>query len=223
MSSLSFLYLSHEERIEAGVLDAEKCNKTIEEAFRLLGEDDYLLPGSTKSSHGTALFWPEKPTGPRMPSRGPDKRIMAMPAYIGGDFHMAGVKWYGSNTDNPRKHGWPRSVHFVILNEPEYGYPLAVMDGTLISAMRTGAVPAVAAKYLAREGSEVVGLIGAGVINRAVLRSLAAEMEEVNMVKVYDIIPEKSSSFSEDLSKELGVKVTPVKLLPGIKMLPCGY
>ena len=60
----------------------------------------------------------------------------------------------------------------MILNDPEYGYPLAIMDGTLISAMRTGAVPAVGAKYLAREDSEIIGLIGAGVINKAVLRSL---------------------------------------------------
>ena len=87
--------------IEADVLDAAKCNQTIEKVFKLLGQEDYLLPGPTKSSHGTALVWSEKTTGPKMPSRGPDKRIMAMPAYIGGDFHIAGVKWYGSNTANP--------------------------------------------------------------------------------------------------------------------------
>jgi ornithine cyclodeaminase len=210
MSSLSFLYLTQEEMIEAGVLDATKCNQTIEEVFKLLGQDDYLLPGLNKSSHGTALFWPEKPTGPKMPSRGPDKRIMAMPAYIGGDFHMAGVKWYGSNTVNPKKHGWPRSIHFVILNEPEYGYPLAIMDGTLISAMRTGAVPAVGAKYLARDDSEIIGLIGAGVINRSVLRCLVRALDSANEVRVYDIFKEKSISFSEEMSQELGVTVLPV-------------
>jgi ornithine cyclodeaminase len=196
--------------IKAGVLDAEKCNETIEEVFRLLGKDDYLLPGPTKSSHGAGLFWPEKPTGPKMPIKGPDKRIMAMPAYIGGDFNMAGVKWYGSNTANPGKHGWPRSIHFVILNEPEYGYPLAIMDGTLISAMRTGAVPAVGAKYLAREDSEIIGLIGAGVINKAVLRSLVKALKNVNEVRVYDIFKEKSASFSDELGSELGMTVKPV-------------
>jgi ornithine cyclodeaminase len=98
----------------------------------------------------------------------------------------------------------------VILNEPEYGYPLAVMDGTLISAMRTGAVPAVGAKYLAREDSEVIGLIGAGVINRAVLRSIVKALDDIKDVRVYDILNEKSAVFSEKLSLELGLDVHPV-------------
>ena len=123
---------------------------------------------------------------------------------------MAGVKWYGSNIVNPKKHGWPRSIHFVILNEPEYGYPLAIMDGTLISAMRTGAVPAVGAKYLARDDSETIGLIGAGVINRSVLICLVSALDSANEVMVYDIFMEKSISFSEEMSQELGIKVLPV-------------
>jgi ornithine cyclodeaminase len=101
---------------------------------------------------------------------------------------MAGVKWYDSNTANSERHGWPRSIHLVIINNPEYGYPLAIMDVTLISAMRTGAVPAIGAKYLARGDSEIISLIGAGVINRAVIsclneRALGLDIKAVDSLK----------------------------------------
>jgi Ornithine cyclodeaminase/mu-crystallin family len=67
-------------------------------------------------------------------------RIMAMPAYVGSEFDIAGLKWIPSVPENPARHGLPRANALVVLTSRETGLPLAVMDGTVVSAMRTGAV-----------------------------------------------------------------------------------
>ena len=67
-----------------------------------------------------------------------------MPAYLGGRFHVAGEKWYGSNGNN-RAIGLPRSILMMMLNDVETGKPLAYMSGNLLSSMRTGAMPGLAA------------------------------------------------------------------------------
>ena len=75
-----------------------------------------------------------------MPKNADDRRFMAMPAYLGGRFDMAGVKWYGSNAEN-RKKGLPRSILMLTLNDKDTGAPLAYMSANILSAYRTGAVP----------------------------------------------------------------------------------
>lgn len=210
MSALSFTYLSQEDMIEAGVLDMHKCVETIEKVFKLLANGDYIMGGPSENAHGIGWTWPEKPRGPRMPLPGPARRFMAMIAYVGGEFHIAGVKWYGSNVENPIKNQWPRSIHFVILNDAEFGYPIAVMDGTLISAMRTGAVPGVGAKYLARKDSEIVGLIGAGLIHKPVLMALADVLPNIKEVKIFDLRRSQSEKFSKEMGEELGLDINPV-------------
>ena len=98
---------------------------------------------------------------------------MAMPAYLGGRFHLAGEKWYGSNGRNAKK-GLPRSILMVTLNDVETGQPLAYMSANLLSAMRTGAMTVLSAVYLARKDSKVLALIGAGVVNRTSFMSIMA-------------------------------------------------
>lgn len=78
-----------------------------------------------------------------------------------GDFRMAGAKWYGSNVEN-RKKGLPRSIHTLALNDADTGAPLAYMSANLISAYRTGAIPGVAAKHLARKDARTFGIVGPG-------------------------------------------------------------
>jgi ornithine cyclodeaminase len=90
-----------------------------------------------------------------------------MPAYLGGRFGTTGVKWYGSNLQN-REKGLPRSIHMFTLNDSDTGAPLAVMSANLLSAYRTGAIPGVAVKHLAREDARVFGIVGPGVIGRVV-------------------------------------------------------
>lgn len=90
----------------------------------------------------------------------------AMPAFLEG---AAGVKWVSSHPENPSRHGRPTVSGVFILNDPETAEPLAVMDATLLTALRTGAAGAVASKYLAVTRPRSIGFIGCGVQARALL------------------------------------------------------
>lgn len=96
-----------------------------------------------------------------MPKPTADRRMMAMPAYLGGNFQTAGAKWYGSNIAN-REKGLPRSILMFTLNDADTGAPLAHMSANLLSAYRTGAIPGVGARHLARKDAKVIGLAGPG-------------------------------------------------------------
>ncbi len=92
----------------------------------------------------------------------------AMPAYLDG---AAGVKWVNSHPQNPQRHGLPAVMGTYVLSDPATAYPLAIMDATLITAMRTGAAGAVASKYLALEKPRSIGFIGCGVQARVLLEA----------------------------------------------------
>jgi ornithine cyclodeaminase/alanine dehydrogenase-like protein (mu-crystallin family) len=142
-----FLFLSEADMIAAGVDDAARCVEVSEEVFRLLHRGDYVMGGPTGNSHGLGLVFPKTSPFPNMPVAGPDRRFVAMPAYLGGRFDLCGNKWYGSNAANPAS-GLPRSVLTLMLNDRETGEPLALMAANTLSAARTGAVPAVASRHL---------------------------------------------------------------------------
>ena len=180
---IDFRYLSEEDMIKAGVKDMHECVLTCEEAYKLLGTGDYIMGGKLHNSHGISVTFPDDPKFPNMPKNAPDRRFFAMPAYLGGDFHMCGDKWYGSNTENPKKE-LPRSILMLTLNDPDTGAPVAYMSANLLSAMRTGAVPGVAAKYLAKEDAKVVTLVGPGVINKTALMAFLDVRPSIDTVKL---------------------------------------
>ena len=204
---VEFLFLSQKDMIEAGVLDMNGCVEVMEKAFRIMHRGDYLMGGPSQNHHGMKLWLPKQARGPRMPVAGPDRRFMAMISYLGGEFNVCGVKWYGSNLENPAKHGLPRSILMVILNDPETGAPLAVMDGNLISAMRTGAAIGLGAKYLAPKGATLAGVIATGVIGRTCLMAMAAGVNTLKEAKVFDINREKAEAFADEMSRDLSLKV----------------
>lgn len=203
---IEFLFLSQEEMIKAGVLDMKNCVEVMDRTFKLLGQGDCLMGGPSGNHHGMKIHFPKEPRGPRMPVEGPDRRFMALVSYLGGDFHVCGTKWYGSNIENPSR-GLPRSILLVIINDPETAAPLAVMDGNLISAVRTGAVIGLGAKYLVRQDAEVAGIIAAGVISKTCLMALAVGMPNLKEVKVFDIDRPKAEAFSQEMGEKLGLKV----------------
>jgi ornithine cyclodeaminase len=149
-TKIDFLYLSEQDMIAAGVTDMPACVDTMEEMFALLHHGDYRMAGANNDSHGAMVMFPEESPFPDMPRAGADRRFMAMPAYLGGNFRKAGMKWYGSNMAN-RDKGLPRSILTFILNDPDTGAPLAFMSANLLSAYRTGAIPGVGARHLARK------------------------------------------------------------------------
>lgn len=200
-----FLYLSEQDTIKAGVLDAAKCVDNAEEVFTLLSKGDYLMGGSNHNSHGLGLVFPKETPFPNMPVAGPDRRFVAMPAYLGGRFDVCGNKWYGSNAENPKK-GLPRSVLTVTLNDKDTGEPLAFMSANLLSAARTGAVPGVAARHLARKDSEVVTVLGCGQINRSCLRSILTQLPNARKIVCYDIFEEAGNKFLAWAKEELNIE-----------------
>ncbi len=198
--SLEFLYLSEPDMIEAGVLDIRSCTTAMEEMFLLLGQGDYLMGGPKTNSHGMMLWYPEDSDFEKMPKAGPDRRYMVMPSYLGGDFHMTGQKWYGSNIANAAK-GLPRSILMFALNDADSGAPLAIMSANLLSAVRTGAVPGVAAKYLAAENASTIAIIGCGVINHACTLAIADNLTSVSKIYLHDLSQERMESFAAELAE----------------------
>lgn len=203
---VDFLYLSEPDMIKAGVLNAKECVETIDAMFRVVGQGDYLMGGPSENEHGIRIIFPEAKRFPGMPVAGPDRRFMAMVAYLGGDFNVCCEKWYGSNHVNPER-GLPRSILMVTLNDVDTGEPLAVMSANLLSAMRTGAAPAVGAKYLTSTDAKVAAIVGGGVIGRATLLCLPHGMKNLSLVKIFDINKEKGERFAKEMAKELGISV----------------
>lgn len=180
---VDFIYLNEEDMMKAGVTDMAGCVDAMEEMFRLMKIGDYRMGGANGNSHGVMMTFPAESPFPNMPTDGPDRRFMAMPAYLGGKFDMAGMKWYGSNTENKKK-GLPRSILMLTLNDKDTGAPLAYMSANILSAYRTGAVPGVGMKYFAREDAEVVGIIGPGVMNKTAFDAAMAVRSGIKTVKV---------------------------------------
>lgn len=186
---MDLLFLSQEDVIECGIMDMPLIMTHIEQVLSLHDEGDYMLPPKS------TLRWGE------LDSEINSGRINCMPGFIGGQYNTSGIKWISSAPQNPFKYSLPRAAGIIVLNDSETLMPVAVMDGTLISAMRTGAVSGVVAKYLAKKDSKVLGLVGAGVQNRTQLLAIHAVFPELEKIKVADLSEARTRKFCEDMSQ----------------------
>jgi ornithine cyclodeaminase len=114
-------------------------------------------------------------------------RIIAMPAYLGGEWPVAGIKWIGSRHDNPERAGVERASAVIVLNDADTHEPVAVMEGALVSAARTAAVTAVAARHLAQPGFRALSCIGCGPIGRHHVFTMVEQFPSVAAVWLYDL------------------------------------
>ena len=176
-------------------MSMEAALTDLEEVFRLYDQGDYLLPGKVVMKRPGKNS--EETTG----------RINAMPGYVGGRFHMSGIKWIGSGPQNPFQYGLPRASAVIVLNDPVTMVPVAIMDGTVISAIRTGAVTGICARYLAPAQAQTVSLFGAGPQNRTQLLALQAALPSIRQVYVYDPAEERSRKFAAEMSSQTGLCV----------------
>ena len=190
MKANEILYLSQAEVASVG-LSMTEIIEALEGAFREKGE------GRT-----------EMPPKPGIHPGGGDNFIHAMPAFIPG-LNAAGIKWVSGFTEN-YKRGLPYITGLLILNDPETGLPLSVMDCVWITAMRTGAATALSARYLARPESSVVGVLGCGVQGRTNLEALNV-LFPLNRVVAYDIDEEALLRYAEDIKSRFDLEVVPVK------------
>ena len=193
MPRLEFIYLRQEDVVAAGVLDMKKAIEDVEKIFEMYARGEVVMPAKTvldfKDEEGKF--------------RG---LVASMPCYAGGDLEVVGIKWAAEFLDNPAKRNMPFGVDLLVLSDPESGSPLAIMDGTLVTAVRTSAVTGIAVKHLAVESPRKIGVVGAGVIGRTTLMALSEVLRDPEEVGVYDIRREKAAKLAEEFADELPVK-----------------
>lgn len=147
------------------ILTPAVVNDTVEKAFRAYGLGQTDMPAKSY------LYFPEGD-------------LRSMPAYVHGQgFDIAGLKCVSVHPQNTKIH-LPTVMAVVILNDPRTGFPLAIMDGTYLTCIRTGAAGAIAAKYLSREDSEVADFVGCGAQARSQLACLV-NVRKIRKVKVW--------------------------------------
>jgi len=192
------LYLSRAD-VEAVALDMPTIIHLLEQAFKEKGAGRV-----------------EMPPKPGIHTR-PEAFIHAMPAYIPAT-HAAGLKWVSGYPANQAR-GLPYISGLLILNDDETGFPYAVMDCTWITAVRTAAATALSARYLARPGSAVAGILACGVQGRTNLEALCA-LFPIRRAYAYDISRAVQERYVEEMSARLGIEISGVDE-PRQAVLPC--
>jgi len=186
MSEMKLLYLSQAD-VKATGLTMTETITALERAFAEKGKGRV-----------------EMPPKPGIHPGGGDNFIHAMPAYIPA-LGSAGIKWVSGFPGN-KERGLPYITGLLILNDPETGLPLSVMDCVWITALRTGAATAVAAKYLARPNSSTVGILGCGVQGRSNLEALNV-LFPLQRVMAYDVDTGAARRYAEEMEKHLDLEV----------------
>jgi len=152
------------------VLTPSVANKTIEKAFKAYGLSQADMPAKS-------YLYFEKGD------------LRAMPAYIHGQgFDIAGIKSVTVHPEN-ETHNLPTVIAVIILTDPQTGFPLAIMDGTYLTSIRTGAAGALAVKLLSRKNSKIAGFVGCGVQARTQL-SCILDVRKIKTVKIWQFRPE---------------------------------
>ncbi len=132
--------------------------------------------------------------------------ISFMPSYL-TEMDAQATKIISIYPDNRGK-GLPTTTAWLVVNDPKTGIVKAFMDATYLTAMRTGAITGVAARYLAPEDASTVAIFGAGVQGRTQTWA-ACTVRDIEKVYVFDVYPEARLRFAEDMAKKLGVDVVP--------------
>jgi 2,3-diaminopropionate biosynthesis protein SbnB len=179
MDNNNIFLLKHHEVL--ALLDGreEDIARVVAEAYKLHAQQLSSLP------HSLFLQFPDEPKN----------RIIALPAALGGGFNVAGLKWIASYPSNLEK-GLDRASAVIILNSRETGQPFAIIEGSAISARRTAASAALAARPLCgRKSYTSAALIGCGLINFEITRFLLALYPGIERLVVHDLVPERAATF----------------------------
>jgi ornithine cyclodeaminase/alanine dehydrogenase-like protein (mu-crystallin family) len=191
-----FLFLTQEDVIAAGALDMKATLEDVELAYQLFASGKVIQP------HKSVMQYDNEETGQKR-----QYLTVSMPVFVGGDVNRAGIKWAAESMDNAKRGDMPMGVDIIILHDLEHAIPLAIMEGGLITAMRTAAVAGVGAKYLANPDSKIAGLIGAGVVGRTMIMALTTAMPSLEEIRLYDLDEIKAHDLSEEFKDTIDVKV----------------
>lgn len=129
----------------------------------------------------------------------------SMPAYLdAGEWDAAGIKWVNVHPDNAQKYELPTVLGTMIYSDPKNAFPLAIMDGTTLTRLRTGAAAAVATDHLAVEDATSLGIVGAGVQSYTQLEAIAA-VRPIEEVVISDLDEERVERFIDRYSEEFRI------------------
>lgn len=181
------LYLTQDD--VKSVLDMKSTIEAVENGFREMGLGNIEMPARVYLHFEKGV-------------------LIAMPAYIKA-LDAAGLKVVTVHPENPSKHNIPAVIARIILNDPAKGEPLAIMDGTYITALRTGAAGACGIKYLAKKDIETAAIIGLGVQGRSQLLGLK-EVRNIDTLKVFDAIPATKKAYVESMGKKVNFDIKAV-------------
>src|SRR5262245_50812343 len=158
----------------------DECIRIVREAYLAHADRQSVNPDSY------FLKFPDKP----------DCRIIALPAYLGNSFDVAGLKWIASYPANVQR-GFPRASAVLVLNSYETGYPFAILESSIISAARTAASAVLAAHWLNGQPSRArsLGIVGTGFIARYVYDFLVDTGWMIDEVRLHDTSPLESEKF----------------------------
>ncbi len=194
MSNSDIILLKGDEIIELFKNHEQEIMQTVKLTYQTHSRGDTTLP------HSSFLRFPNNE----------NDRIIALPAYLGGEFDIAGIKWIASFPGNLAL-GMERASAVLLLNSTQTGHLQAIMESSVISAKRTAASAALAAHYLGGEQLlTTVGIIGCGLINFETVRFLLAARPEIKILFIYDLSVERAEKFKikcQQLSDQVEVTV----------------
>jgi len=185
------LFLKQEDVIEAGILNMAKVLEMVEKAFYLESQGEIINP--PKTVFGIPI------------GQNPSSHFFSMPVYMGGDVNRPGIKWAAESMTNAKTGNLPMGIDLIILSDPVTVQPVAIMDGMVITAMRTAAAAGVAAKYLAPKGAKVAGCVGAGVIGRTMIMALKEVLPSLEEIRLCDLNLEKAEKLAAEFEGIINV------------------
>ena len=190
------LFLQQEDQIKAGLLDMKMILEITEETYKLLGEGKIQNPPKTHLGIPDPENW--------------NSFFNTMPCHIAGSYNIAGVKWAAESKKNAGIPGIPYGIDISILSDPETVLPFCILDGTIITAMRTSAVAGVQAKYCAPSDTKTATLIGAGVIGETMVMSICEAIPTVKTIYICDLaLPKAEKIAAEYKDKYPGIEIIP--------------
>lgn len=194
----SILFLQEEDVIKAGALDMKMTLEATEKTYALLGQGQIINPPKVHVGMpiGSGNNW--------------SSFFNSMPCYIGGDVGIGGVKWASESKKNSEIPGIPYGIDITILSDPETVLPFCILDGTLITAMRTSAVAGVFAKHTVPKGETSALLVGAGVIGRTMIMAICEALPQIKTLYLADLDITKAQQLAQEYKGVYDVEIIPV-------------
>lgn len=181
--SITLTYLGQEDLLAAGCLDFQMAVNTAEEALLAFRDGDVMFPDKIVQIFDQAT----------------QERINCLPATLVSE-KVCGVKWVSVFPPNVMRFGQQNLTALFVLSEIERGFPIAVLEGTMASNMRVGAMGALAAKHLAPTDAESIGFIGAGEQAKMHLLAMKSVRPSLRECRVSALHAHEESQFVDELS-----------------------